>query len=93
MRVPLRVTLALLLGVLMAYADSRTFRSASDKAEFKRLHPCPVAGARNGPCGGDVIDHAIPLACGGSDAPSNMQWQTIAKGNAKDRSELRGCRW
>jgi hypothetical protein len=91
-RVPLRVTLALLLGLLMAYADSRTIRSASDKAEFKRLHPCPVTGARNGPCGGYVIDHVIPLACGGPDDRGNMQWQTIAKGKAKDRWESKGCR-
>jgi hypothetical protein len=91
-RVPLRVTLALQLGLLMAYADSRTIRSASDKAEFKREHPCPATGARNGPCGGYVIDHVIPFACGGPDAPSNMQWQTIAEGKAKDRWELKGCR-
>ena len=88
----MRVALALLLGLLMAYADSRTIHSAGAKAEFKRLHPCPVTGARSGPCGGYVIDHVIPLICGGPDAPSNMQWQTIAEGKAKDRSELRGCR-
>ena len=51
MRVPLRVALALLLGLLMAYADSRTIHSASAKAEFTRLHPCPATGARSGPCG------------------------------------------
>jgi len=28
---------------------------------------------------GYVIDHVIPLACGGEDAPSNMQWQTAAE--------------
>jgi hypothetical protein len=42
--------------------------------------------------GGYVIDHVIPLACGGPDAPSNMQWQTIGEGKAKDRLELKGCR-
>jgi hypothetical protein len=31
------------------------------------------------------------LACGGIDAPENMQWQTIAEGKLKDRWELEGC--
>jgi hypothetical protein len=41
---------------------------------------------------GYVIDHIRPLACGGADVPSNMQWQTIAAGKAKDRTERAGCR-
>ena len=41
---------------------------------------------------GYVIDHIVPLACGGADAPSNMQWQSIAEGKAKDRTERVGCR-
>jgi 5-methylcytosine-specific restriction endonuclease McrA len=40
---------------------------------------------------GHVVDHIIPLACGGSDAPSNMQWQTIADGKAKDKWERKSC--
>jgi hypothetical protein len=41
---------------------------------------------------GYVIDHVVPLACGGADAPANMQWQTIAAGKAKDRTERVGCK-
>jgi hypothetical protein len=41
---------------------------------------------------GYVIDHIVPLACGGADAPNNMQWQTIAAAKAKDRVERVGCR-
>lgn len=41
---------------------------------------------------GYIIDHIIPLACGGADAPSNMQWQTTADAKAKDRTERVGCR-
>lgn len=40
---------------------------------------------------GYVVDHIIPLACGGVDVPSNMQWQTIAAAKAKDKIERRGC--
>jgi hypothetical protein len=34
---------------------------------------------------GYVKDHVVPLACGGPDAPSNMQWQTVQDAKAKDR--------
>jgi hypothetical protein len=34
-----------------------------------------------------VIDHIKALKHGGADAPSNMQWQTIAQARAKDRVE------
>lgn len=40
---------------------------------------------------GYVIDHIVPLACGGADKPSNMQWQTIAEAKAKDKVERKGC--
>jgi len=40
---------------------------------------------------GHVVDHIVPLSCGGADAPSNMQWQTTQEGKAKDKSERRGC--
>src|SRR5438132_9982916 len=40
---------------------------------------------------GYVVDHIVPLECGGSDDPSNMQWQTVAAGKSKDRGESK-CR-
>jgi hypothetical protein len=40
---------------------------------------------------GYVVDHVVPLECGGADAPSNMQWQTVAEAKIKDRTE-RNCR-
>ncbi len=40
---------------------------------------------------GYVIDHFCPLACGGEDAPINMQWQSDADGKAKDRIERNPC--
>jgi len=41
---------------------------------FKRIHPCPSNGNMSGSCPGWAIDHVIPLACGGCDAVSNLQW-------------------
>lgn len=40
---------------------------------------------------GYVVDHIVPLECGGSDSPRNMQWQTKAAAKAKDRTE-HACR-
>ena len=40
---------------------------------------------------GYVVDHIVPLACGGADAASNMQWQPVAEAKAKDKVERLGC--
>jgi len=40
---------------------------------------------------GHVVDHIVPLACGGADDASNMQWQTVEEGKAKDKVERKGC--
>jgi hypothetical protein len=60
---------------------NRSHSSASSMASGDR---------RYGPCHGYVIDHIVPLACKGADAPSNMQWQTIADAKFKDHWE-RNC--
>jgi hypothetical protein len=65
----------------------RIKRSESAKNDFKREHPCPATGRNLGACPGYVIDHVNPLECGGVDAHTNMQWQSIAAGKAKDRTE------
>ena len=66
-------------------------RSRTELARFKRMHPCPSTGLPYGACPGYVIDHRVPLACGGPDAVRNMQYQTIADGKAKDRWERKAC--
>ena len=67
------------------YATSHEKRSAKAKYDFERGTGHP----RGWP--GHVVDHVVPLACGGADAPSNMQWQSVEEGKAKDRVERRGC--
>jgi hypothetical protein len=67
-------------------------RSQAAIGEFKREHPCPATGLPRGACPGWVIDHIRPLACGGADAPANMQWQRKDAAVAKDRVERRECR-
>jgi len=49
-------------------------------------------------CPADIIgicikDHVVPLACGGPDTVSNIQWQTTADGKSKDKWERKGCKW
>ena len=76
------------VGIPLGVAERR---SQSAKVEFKHQHPCPATGSRKGPCKGYVIDHIVPIACHGADAPSNMQWQTVADAKAKDKWECKGC--
>jgi len=69
------------------YSNGHIKRSRAVIRAFKRIHPCPAT-----PCKGWQIDHVIPLACGGRDAVSNMQWlpveiKTCAGTKCKDRFE------
>lgn len=70
-------------------SHGRIKRSAAAKDSFKRQHPCPSTGRSTGACPGYVIDHIKPLANGGADDPSNMQWQTKAAAKEKDKWERR----
>lgn len=79
----------LLLAVSLVSAVAAP-RSASQRYAFVKQHPCPLTHSK-GACPGYVVDHIIPLACGGEDKPSNMQWQTVAEGKAKDKWERKGC--
>jgi hypothetical protein len=78
-------------GSVQRDSHGKIKRSAASKDAFKRQQPCPSTGKSRGACPGYVIDHVKPLECGGADAPSNMQWQTVAAGKAKDKAE-RNCR-
>ena len=80
--------LILLFGIT---AEAKQQRSYKAKVEFKKEHPCPSTGATKGRCEGYIIDHIIPLACGGADSPENMQWQTEEESKAKDKWERADC--
>jgi hypothetical protein len=69
-----------------------TTRSRAARDSFQRANPCPSTGKRSGACPGYVVDHVKPLACGGGDVPSNMEWQTVTTAKAKDKTERIGCR-
>ena len=77
--------------ILPVPASAREPRSSSVKHEFQLTHPCPATRLTSGRCPGYVKDHIVPLVCGGPDAPSNMQWQTIRDAKAKDKWETKGC--
>jgi hypothetical protein len=84
-------TVAVAVVIAATAPSAREYRSREVTREFQREHPCPSTGLATGRCPGYRKDHIKPLACGGPDAVSNMQWQTIRDAKAKDRWERRAC--
>lgn len=83
---------AALLIVAFAFgAVDAAPRSRAIRAEFQRLHPCPVTQARRGPCRGYQVDHIQPLCAGGRDAVDNMQWLTVREHKRKTRKDVAAC--
>ena len=56
------------------------------KTQFMR-----ETGYRNGRPG-YVVAYRKPVACGGADDPSNLQWLTVAEAKAKDKTDRQGCK-
>jgi hypothetical protein len=75
-------------GYVQRNGHGKIKRSASAKAAFRRSSPCPSTGKTTGRCPGYEVDHRTPLACGGADAPSNMQWLTTSENRHKGAA---GC--
>ena len=66
-------------------SNGKIKRGAAARQEFMKQTGYPKGRK------GYVVDHVVPIECGGADAPSNMQWQTVAEAKLKDRTE-RNCR-
>lgn len=76
---------------LVQPAEAKHHWRQAAKVEFQPSEPCPATGRTKGKCCGYVIDHVMPLACGGAESPSNMQWQTQADTKPKDEWERKAC--
>ena len=61
------------------------------KEAFARTNPCPATGSLGTVCPGYVVDHVTPLACGGEDEVTNLQWQTAAQAMRKDAWSQTAC--
>jgi hypothetical protein len=85
----LACSVPLMTSLSAAWASEH--RSRELAREFQRLYPCPSTGRASGACPGYVRDHIVPLTCGGPDAVSNLQWQTIRDARAKDAWERKSC--
>lgn len=72
-----------------AYGGNGYTRDQEQRSAFVKSNPCPSTGKRSGGCPGWQVDHRKPLAAGGSDHPSNMQWLTVEQHKAKSASERR----
>jgi|SRR5271166_1902657 len=88
---PKLVSCIVAIAVASTALSAREYRSHEVTREFQREHPCPSTGRTTGACPRYRRDHIKPLACGGPDAVSNLQWQTITDAKAKDRWERRAC--
>ena len=60
--------------------------AAAAKTQFMR-----ETGYRNGRPG-YVVAYKKPVACGGAEDTSNMEWLTIAEAKAKTKAERKGCK-
>lgn len=63
----------------------RSTRSGAAKHQFEVQSGYPHGRL------GYVVDHIVALACGREDVPANMQWQSVADGKAKAKTERKAC--
>lgn len=63
--------------------EGHLVRSQSRRALFVKL--------TGGPRPGLVVNHIVPLRCGGCDLPSNMEWMTVEGWKARTGPERYDC--
>ena len=68
----------------------RVTRSSAERTKFIYDNACPSTDLLGGSCAGFHVDHIIPLACGGADTASNMQWLSAGANMSKGSM---GCRY
>jgi hypothetical protein len=76
-----KVLILLLLSSTVCFARSR---AAKHTFEVETGYPKGRPGY--------LVEYRVPLACGGADAPYNMQWQTIADGKAQAKRDRKRCK-
>lgn len=88
------VSTAMAGAVLMTVPPlaAETTRPSNAEILFRMANPCPGSGEMLGTCKGYAIDRVIPIICGGTEAPDNMRWLTLAEAKEKSRWERIGCR-
>lgn len=59
------------------WANGVIKRRSAVTSAYRRIHPCPVTGLHTGPCPGWQMNHIIPLASGGCDSVTNIQWLPV----------------
>jgi len=79
-------------GFVPRTASGEIKRNYMQLVYFKKMYPCPSTGESIGACPDWSIDHVIPLACGGCDTITNMQWlpnvtKSCSTEHCKDRYE------
>lgn len=87
------VSVAVLAAVLTLQTPDLTCRVRDKAGHLIRSRSRRAAFIRSngGPRQGYAVDHIVPLACGGCDVPSNMQWLTLEEWRAKTRWERQPC--
>lgn len=56
------------------YRDGTIKRSQAVLRQFVTVFPCPATLQPTTTCEGWAVDHVLPRASGGCDAPVNLQW-------------------
>lgn len=61
-----------------------------ERSEVRKRRFWKMTGYSRGRTG-YVVNHIVPLACGGCDIPSNMEWMTIAGWKGRTGPERNDC--